>query len=198
MAKASNKNERKEKPSGNYGKGGFKPVDYDASEIAPDADPGKYGIQISDVKVKPHKESGYPMLIIECEIKSSDDSDNEKFIGGTVSRFITIYPDNDRRGNFGKQVLQEVCDAVDVSVKLLPKRLEKMDHFKPLIEALKGKHTDGWVSHREYQGTTMTNLDFRDPEGSADPGYEEEEEEAEEPNEPVRPARAKKSARGRR
>lgn len=181
MAKKTTTKEKPqtERESGGYGKGQFKPVDYDAGEIMPDAEPGKYGLKVADMKVKPHKESQFPMLIIECEIVSADDTDNEKYVGGTISRFITIYPDNDRRGNFGKQILQAFAEATGVSLKLIPKRIVKMADFKPFIEASKGKHIDGWVTQREYQGQTMTNVDFADPEGG-DPGFEVEEEEEEE------------------
>lgn len=193
----------------------YTPVDYNPSEIMPDAAPGIYTAVIERVICKPHKESGYPQITIGHKIESEDAgiTDNEQFLGSEVAKFITLFPDTERRSRMGKLDIQELFDATGLDINAWPARIENPDEdLKEIFEALKGQRLKIWVSNREGQPgddgqpRIFQNVMYKEPKNFAQLiGLEVAEEPAEErpaprtaSRTPAKKAPAKKSASARR
>jgi hypothetical protein len=148
----------------------YKPTDYTVGEIMPDANPGQYDITIDAIKTKPNKDS-YMMLIIEHKIDACEAPENEKFIGSTVTKFLTLFPDSDRKSRMGKLDLQALCKVTDVDLGLLPTRIERDEDVADFIAALTGKHLTVWVTQRD----AFLNIFYEAPPDALAAPVEEEE-----------------------
>lgn len=167
----------------------FKPVNYDVNEIAPDAPAGhwtKVSIPRGKIKIRA-TDDGFPQLIIPCRLDKTDEED-EKFqsaLGTELATFVTFY-DNSQGGFAARQsklTLRDLCDAADVDLDTIPKKIEDEGDLADLINALEGKSFEAWTTHRTNKGTgeVRVNLQFHDPKGTLsakkDDGDEEESEE---------------------
>lgn len=190
-------------------------VNYNPTEILPDAKPGEYEAVIAKVTVKPHPEYGYPQMRFTHTIEgeASGIEDNEQFIGADVGKSITLYPD--RRGNMGKEDLQRLCKATGIAISSFPGQIRNPEvDLRDFMDSFKGQRLHIWVTHRELPSredpnvmTTFVNVDYEEPKnfaaqiGQAETVEEEPEEERPAPRRPApKPAAkpAKKAASARR
>lgn len=151
----------------------YQPVDYNPTEIMPDATPGKYNMVISKISVKPHAEYHYPKITIIHTIESEESGieDNQQFIGSEVMKSITLYPNNERRGNMGKEDIKLLCELTGVDISIFPLRIENPDvDLKDFFDALKGQRHPGWVTHSELPSRedpevmrTFVNVNYKEP-----------------------------------
>lgn len=188
-------------------------VNYNPTEIIPDAQPGVYNVVIAKVTVKPHPEYGYPQLRFTHTIESEESGieANEQFIGADVGKSFTLYPD--RRGNMGKEDLQRLCKATGIAISSFPGQIRNPEvDLRDFMDSFKGQRLQIWVTHRELPSredpnvmTTFVNVDYEEPKnfaaqiGQAEEAVEEEPEPA--PRRPApKPAAkpAKKGASARR
>jgi hypothetical protein len=169
----------------------FKPVDFDASNMEPDAYPGYYEAMVDNVKVIPTSKDGYPMLVMDYRITKalSDGEDCEKSVGGFVTDFITFFPERDseghinRAGRLGKIKFREVCDQLNLSYDIVPKRIESDEDFKDFINEALGQTLKVWVVNRKGKdGEDRAEVRFKAPAGAmgelspVEPMESEEEE----------------------
>lgn len=166
----------------------FKPVAYDVNEIAPDAPAGhwsKVSIPRGKIKIRATEEQ-YPQLIIPCRLDKTDEED-EKFqaaLGTELAVFVTFY-DNSQGGFAARQsklTLRDLCDAADVDLDTIPKKIADEGDLADLVNALEGKSFEAWTTHRTNKGTgeVRVNLQFHDPKGTLSAKKDDDEEEEEE------------------
>lgn len=194
----------------------YQPVEYDPTELSPDARPGKYQVVIGKITCKPHPEYGYPKVTIihMIEEELSGIEDNAEFVGAELMKTITLYPNNERRGNMGKEDLQRLCTATGVDIATFPKRITNPDvDLRDFFESLKGQRLPVWVTTSELPSRedpevmrTFTNVNYEEPRnfnamlGIAEEEVVEEEEEKPAPRgrAPAKPAPKKTAARSAR
>lgn len=170
----------------------FKPVEFDAENIEPDAYPGQYEAKIDSVKVSKTSKDSYPMLIMEYKLDKalSDGEDCEKSVGAIVTDFVTFFPDKDaegkpnRSGRMGKVRFREVCDALDLNYDIVPKKIQSKSDFDDFVKEVRGQKVTFWVTHKlDKSGENRIGISFKAPGGNAmgelSPIDEEEEEEEE-------------------
>jgi len=183
----------------------YKQVDFDVNEIAPDAPVGAWGVTIprGKSKVQPTKEDHYPMLIVPIRLEKTDE-DGEEFqraLGAELSVMIVFFGDEKARAaRMSKLRLLQLCEAADVDLDVIPKKLSDPDNdLEPLIRALEGKKFPAWTRHqtRKDTGEVVTEILFQDPNAPLR-GSTDSEEEEEEDEKPQRGKAPQKNGRGKR
>jgi hypothetical protein len=169
----------------------FKPVDFDASSMEPDVYPGYYEAKIDSAKVIPTSKDGYPMLVMDYRITKalSDGEDCEKSVGGFVTDFIAFFPERDseghvnRAGRLSKIKFRDVCDALNLSYDIVPKRIESDEDFKDFINEAVSQTIKVWVVNKKGKdGEDRAEVRFKAPAGAmgelspVEPMESEEEE----------------------
>ena len=185
----------------------YKQVEFDVNEIAPDAPVGEWGVSIprGKCKVQPTKEDKYPMLIVPIRLDKSDEEGEEfqKALGAELSTMIVFFGDEKARAaRMSKLRLRQLCEAADIDLDLVPKRLtDPESDLEPLIRALEGKKFTAWTRHtiRKDTGETTTEILFQNPKaaltGSGDGDGEGDDDDRPAARSGGKPA--KKNARGR-
>lgn len=179
----------------------FKPVDYDVETSEPDAAKGEYEAVCEAVKINKTKKDSYPMPTLDWKLESTmtDTEEAQKSIGATVTDFIALFPEGDRRGRMGKVRLRTLFEKLGIDPSVMPKRIQSKSDLKDLQEALKGQRLTVYIttSTDEASGETRANIHYTMPRGFETDGEaasgEEEEEQEEAPRRP-----AKKAATARR
>jgi hypothetical protein len=138
----------------------FTPVDCDINEMPPDAAPGEYTAKINDIKVTKTKKDGYPMLVIEWSLLSTDDDGEsaQNSVGATVADFISFMPDKERNGRMGKLQARALCDLLEADRDLLPKKITGVEDFDEFIHEVKGAKANLWVTNRVDKNTGETRV----------------------------------------
>jgi hypothetical protein len=147
----------------------FQPVDYDASELPPEAAPGEYEAKCEAVKVTATQKDKAPMLVIDWKLTSAGDDANEPSVGGTVAQFLTFFDRKHKAYKMSCQNFAELCDAIGVDVDIIPKRLSSKNDFRDLIDTLKGKEITVWVTHRvdKQTGENRVGISLKAPRSNA-------------------------------
>jgi len=176
----------------------YAPIDYDAENIPPDAPPGAWRATATAKAAKTSKDS-LPMIVVDWELDSAYDDENEGFVGSRVSDFLTFFPDTRvQAARMSKVRLKGFCTKLGIPLSVIPKHIASSDDFADFIAAIDGQQADIWTVH-ETQVNKETNEEivrvkvlYKAPgsTGSALPpvveagaGEEEEEEEQEEEEE---------------
>jgi hypothetical protein len=165
----------------------YKQVNFDVNEIAPDAPAGEWMVSIprGKCKVQPTKEDHYPMLIVPVRLDKTEEEGDEfqKALGSELSTMIVFFDDaKPRAARMSKLRLRQLCEAADVDLDVIPKKLNDPDNdLEPLIRALEGKKFPAWTKHttRKDTGEVVTDLLFQKPGGlktTADNDDEEEDD----------------------
>jgi ribosomal protein L12E/L44/L45/RPP1/RPP2 len=173
----------------------YAPIDYDAENIPPDAPAGAWQATATAKASKTSKDS-FPMVIVDWELETAYDEENEAFVGARVSDFITFFPET-RAGasKMSKVRLKAFCDKLGISRTLIPKHIASSDDLNDFIAAIDGQKADIWtvVEKSENKDTgeivERTSVRYKAPGGVAAAGAlppvggDDEEEEEEEPEE---------------
>lgn len=163
----------------------YKPMSFDIDKIVPDAAEGEYLSVIDQASVKTNR-AQVPMVVIAHHIKKTNTKTKaaEKSVKSTVYDRISLFPDGDRRGNFGRRQLKQLLDALNVKVNdVMPRKLTGDDDedFGDLLKALKKKKLTIWVTNKEdASGEMRANVFYTEPRGFMADSVEEEEEEEDE------------------
>lgn len=179
----------------------YKRVSFDVNEIAPDAPAGEWQVSIprGKCKVQPTKEDHFPMIIVPIRLDGTDEDDEafQKALGTELSTFLVFGAKTPRGERMCKLRIREICEAADVDLDLIPKKLgdDPENELEPLIRALEGKKFTAWtkLQARKDTGEVVTEISFRDLNKllttGADGDDEDDEDEDEKPA-----ARGKKKA----
>jgi hypothetical protein len=151
--------------------GQYKRVSFDINEIAPDAPAGEWHASIprGKCKVQPTKEDHFPMIILPVRLDSTEEDDErfQKSLGTELSTFMVFGSKSPRGERMAKLRIREICEALDVDLDLIPKKLgeDPENELEPLIRALEGKKFTAWtvLQQRKDTGETITDLRFRNP-----------------------------------
>ena len=179
----------------------YKQVDnFDVNDIAPDAPVGEWQVSIprGKCKVQPTKEEKLPLLIVPIRLDKTDEEGEEfqKALGSELAKMFTFGMSNPRADRQMKRELRQLCEAADVDLDIIPKKLRDPENdLEPLIRAFEGKKFTAWTKHRVRKDTGETIVDVlvQNPNAPIRASGEDGEEEEEE-----RPARgAGKKGRGR-
>lgn len=162
----------------------YKQVNFDVNEIAPDAPVGEWVVSIprGKCKVQPTKEDHFPMLIVPIRLDKTEEEGEEfeKALGSELSTMIVFFDDTKpRAARMSKLRLRQLCEAADVDLDIIPKKLTDPDNdLEPLIRALEGKKFPAWTKHsvRKDTGETVTDLLFQKPGGLSKTAETDEEE----------------------
>jgi hypothetical protein len=146
----------------------FQPVDFDATELPPEAEVGGYEAVVDSTKLMKTSKDGYPMIVVEWKLESAIDDANKASIGATVSDFVTFFPKNHKAYRLSVQRFRGMVDALGINPDVLPERLQTKQDFADLLNALKNKRTTVWVSHQadKQTGEPRTKIAFTAPKGS--------------------------------
>lgn len=148
----------------------YKRVSFDVNEIAPDAPAGEWQVSIprGKCKVQPTKEDHFPMIIVPIRLDSTEEDDEafQKSLGTELSTFLVFGAKTPRGERMCKLRIRELCEAADVDLDLIPKKLgdDPENELEPLIRALEGKKFTAWtkLQARKDTGEVVTEISFRD------------------------------------
>jgi hypothetical protein len=148
----------------------YKRVSFDVNEIAPDAPAGEWQVSIprGKCKVQPTKEDHFPMIIVPIRLDGTDEDDEafQKALGTELSTFLVFGAKTPRGERMCKLRIREICEAADVDLDLIPKKLgdDPENELEPLIRALEGKKFTAWtkLQARKDTGEVVTEISFRD------------------------------------
>lgn len=176
----------------------FRPVEFDASNIEPDASPGEYEAVIDDVIATASKKDGWPQLKVQVKlenlINAEDEEAGKKSEGASITDYWTFIPD--RRGNMTKRKMSQCAEQVGVDLDQLPKSIQSESDLKEYVHAFKGKRLTVWVTNREDDsGELRADLNFKQPRSMG--GGLEPIDEPEEERKPAARAPAKTASRRR-
>jgi hypothetical protein len=198
----------------------YAPIDYDAENIPPDAPAGAWRATATAKASKTSKDN-FPMVIVDWELDTAYEEENESAVGARVSDFITFFPES-RAGasKMSKVRLKAFCDKLNISRTLIPKHIASSDDLADFIAAIDGQQADIWtvleksVNKDTNEEVIRTSVRYKAPGGIAaagalppvdddeedepetdDPDTDEEDEpEAEAPKTGLRAVAASKSA----
>jgi len=179
----------------------YKRVSFDVNEIAPDAPAGEWQMSIprGKCKVQPTKEDHYPMLIVPVRLDGTEEAGDEfqKSLGAELSVMIVFFDNaKPKAARMSKIRLQQLCEATDVDLDVVPKDIGDADDLEPLIRALEGKKFTGWtvLQIRKDTGETVTEVRFQNPSKIlVNPGGDDENDDEPESERRGRPRPAAKS-----
>ena len=138
------------------------------------------------------------MLIVPVRLDKTDDDDevHQKALGAELSTMIVFFGDEKARAaRMSKLRLRQLCEAADVDLDVIPKRLTDPENdLAPLIRALEGKKFTAWTKHttRKDTGEVVTDLLFQNPKAPISSGNGDDDEDDDKPT-----ARGGKKGRGR-
>jgi hypothetical protein len=172
----------------------FTPIDYDAENIPPDAPPGAWRATATSKVSKTSKDS-YPMVIVEWELDTAYEEENESFVGARVADFITFFPETRAQASrMSKVRLKTFCDKLGISRTLIPKHIATSDDLAEFCAAIDGQQADIWTAvDKQDQGNgeviERVKVFYKAPGGIAASGAlppveTDEPEDEEEPDEP--------------
>ena len=148
----------------------YKRVSFDVNEIAPDAPAGEWQVSIprGKCKVQPTKEDHFPMIIVPIRLDSTEEEDEafQKALGTELSTFLVFGAKTPRGERMCKLRIREICEAADVDLDLIPKKLgdDPETELEPLIRALEGNKFTAWtkLQARKDTGEVVTEISFQD------------------------------------
>lgn len=169
----------------------YAPIDYDAEDIPPDAPAGAWRA-VATAKASKTSKDNFPMVIVDWELETAYEEENESYVGARVSDFITFFPAS-RAGasKMSKVRLKVFCDKLGISRTLIPKHIASSDDLADFIAAIDGQKTDIWtivektVNKDTQEEMVRTSVRYRAPGGVAAAGalppVDDTEEEEDEP-----------------
>jgi hypothetical protein len=184
------------------GKFDFTPIDFDRDSMPPACPAGEWTAKLKSVKLGPTKvkadgSGGYPMLTLEWKLVSTENDENESFVGTSHRDYLVIFPKGHKAERMGKLKLRAFCEAFDVDLDTLPTgSIKKASQFDDFIAAVKGAEGTLWTFIQSNDnGEDQTAISYRAPASSGSGGGkkvtakgkkvvdEEEEEEDEDEDE---------------
>lgn len=177
----------------------FKPVDYHRGEVAPEAAEGKYTFKCKKLVVGGTKKDNIPMLTFTWVIAEAHDEDNEKFVGTELNDYITFFPPGEKRGRMSTLQWRALLEAADLSLDLVPGRIETEEDFAEVLQAFKGRSVEGWIAHDEdrQSGEVRAVARFAEPKKSRASSRATDDDDADDERPAPRTA-AKKSTTSKR
>ena len=181
----------------------YKQVEFDVTEIAPDAPAGEWEATIprGECKVQPTKEDHYPMLIVPIRLdKTEEEGDEfEKALGAKLSVMIVFFGNEKARAaRMSKLRLRQLCETADIDLDLIPKSLKDPENdLEPLIRALEGKKIKVWtkLTTRKDTGEITTEVLLANPKAALTTKGDDDEDEDDAPAKPAAKGGKGKSAR---
>lgn len=181
----------------------YKQVDFDVTEIAPDAPAGEWEATIprGKCKVQPTKEDHYPMLIVSIRLDKTeeDGEEHEKALGAELSVMIVFFGNEKARAaRMSKLRLRQLCEAADVDLDVIPKSLKDPENdLEPLIRAIEGKKIKVWtkLTTRKDTGETVTDVLLANPKAALTTKGDDDEDEDDAPAKPAAKGGKGKAAR---
>lgn len=192
----------------------FAPIDFDIEQLPPDAPAGAWQASATTKISKTSKDS-FPMIIVDWELESAYDDENEQFVGARVSDFLVFFPEGHKASKMGKIRIRGLCDKLGISRSLIPTHIATSDDLTEFCAAIDGQKADIWTAvktEKDKQSgemVTRTSVLMKAPGATAaalpalaadaddadDEEEETEEEEAEETPDPVVVAKANAAAK---
>lgn len=185
----------------------YRKVNFDVTEIAPDAPEGEWmgKIPMGKCKVQPTKEDRYPMLIVPVRLESTEEEDSkyEKALGVELPTMIVFFDDEKARAaRLTKLRLRQLCEAADVDLDVIPKRIgeDPENELGPLIRELEGKTFPVWtvLETRKDTGEVVTELRFQNPKKTLTSAGDDEDDEDDDSGEDRRSRRSNSRSTGRK
>lgn len=187
MAKASTAKSKSVKPSGKASEAAgrsrgsmpaFRPVNFNAKTIPPDAPEGEWEATIK--VTKEYDKENYPRLKLDFTLEEAADEDNESFVGKKVTDWITFYDEDHRNNRFSKLRLRDLAAALDLDLDIIPTKLKSWADLKEFIAALDGEKITIWTTVKDDRA----NVRYTDPNaprgGKLDSDDEDDEDETDE------------------
>jgi len=163
-------------------------LDFDINDAPPAAQPSEEPYTATcgqGAKVVKNREK-FPMIILPWELTGTEDSECQESIGAEVPDFITLHPNGDKRGGFGRRKLIELCELFNLETTIVPQKIRSLSDFDPFLEAMRGQTAQVWV---RANSTGRTNVYYSAPSNGAG-----NVDDAGETNVPVRAAAPAKKA----
>ena len=191
----------------------FTPVDFDIEQLPPDAPAGAWQA-VAMTKVAKTAKDSFPMLIVDWELESAYEDENEQFVGTRVSDFLVFFPEGHKASKMGKIRIRGLCDKLGIARSLIPTHIATSDDLAEFQAAIDGQKADIWTviekSKDKQSGEEVirTAVKYRAPGSTAsalpplnaddgDDAEDEVEEESEEEVDPVVVAKANAAAKGK-
>ena len=191
----------------------FTPVDFDIEQLPPDAPAGAWQA-VAMTKVAKTAKDSFPMLIVDWELESAYEDENEQFVGTRVSDFLVFFPEGHKASKMGKIRIRGLCDKLGIARSLIPTHIATSDDLAEFQAAIDGQKADIWTviekSKDKQSGEEVirTAVKYRAPGSTAsalpplqadgdDAEDEVEEEEEVEEVDPVVVAKANAAAKSK-
>lgn len=172
----------------------FTPVDFDVETLPPDAPAGAWQA-VAMTKLSKTAKDSFPMLIVDWELESAYEDENEQFVGARVSDFLVFFPEGHKASKMGKIRIRGLCDKLAIARSLIPTHIATSDDLLEFQTAIDGQKTDIWTTietskdKQSGEMVTRTAVKYRAPGSTAsalpplnavDGDDEDDEEETEE------------------
>jgi hypothetical protein len=150
----------------------FTPVDFDIEQLPPDAPAGAWQA-VAMTKIAKTSKDSFPMLIVDWELESAYEDENEQFIGARVSDFLVFFPEGHKASKMGKIRIRGLCDKLGIARSLIPTHIATSDDLAEFQAAIDGQKTDIWTaiekSKDKQSGEEMTRtvVKYRAPGAQA-------------------------------
>lgn len=144
----------------------FTPVDTgNMSEIPPDAPAGGWEGLLSVKKSKTSKD-GFPMLILEWRLTEANEDENESYVGGKVTDFLTFFPKTHPATRMQRQKMLELCTLLGVDVPEVTS-IKSWADIQDFIDSLEGAKAPIFtkVAPRKDTGAMATSVYYTKPGG---------------------------------
>lgn len=145
----------------------FAPVDFDIETVPPRCNPGRFQATMN-VSSKPNKDK-LPMLVIEWTLDAvaDDNSENEQFVGSTLTDYMVLRTEGDPKGRMTKLRLRELLGRVQLGYEMVPKQIRNKTDLDELCAAMSGQSVEIGISTRVDQiGEARENFIYRAPAGA--------------------------------
>lgn len=162
----------------------YTPVEFDIDQIEPDAPEGEWKMMIprGKCKVQPTKDGGFPMVVIPVRLDATEEEGDEfeKALGTELTVFAVFGSKKPRGVKMNKLRIRQICEALDVDLDVIPKKINDGDDLQKFIRAIEGKKFTGWtvIQVRKDTGEENTEVRFVNPKGVLK-GVSDDDEDAE-------------------
>jgi hypothetical protein len=145
----------------------FTPVDFDASELPPEAADGSYTATCKRGKIAGTAKDKYPMVIFEWSLDAALTGDDNS-VGAELADFLTFFPKGHRAYRMCVARIRGLLDALGLDTDLIPTSITSKEDLEPLVEAVEGQTMTVYVTSQKDKrnGGTRATIGYAAPRGT--------------------------------
>jgi hypothetical protein len=145
----------------------FTPIETgNMSEIPPDAPEGGWTGLLAVKKGATAKDS-FPMLILEWQLVSANEDENEDAVGGKLADFLCFFPERHKGAGMARQKLRDLCLSLKVDVPSTTS-IKSWADIQDFIDEIDGQRAPIYTRHKvdKKTGQLRTEVAYTPPGGN--------------------------------